>query len=133
MFNLIFNHMKQLILFFALLCVFHYSSANNYLMEIPLDNYTKEQPNDPDKPNNDRELNLLVTASIDFNQIELNSNLSISNIHLWIESSNNIIYESYSTNQSFSHIFNNINLIENEEYSIFVLIGDSCYSGSFSL
>lgn len=125
--------MKQLILFFALLCVFHYSSANNYLMEIPLDNYTKEQPNDPDKPNNDRELNLLVTASIDFNQIELNSNLSISNIHLWIESSNNIIYESYSTNQSFSHIFNNINLIENEEYSIFVLIGDSCYSGSFSL
>lgn len=125
--------MKQLILVIALLCAFHHSSANNYLMEIPLDNYTKEQPNDPDKPNNDRELNLLVTASIDFNQIELNSNLSISNIHLWIESSNNIIYESYSTNQSFSHIFNNINFIENEEYSIFVLIGDSCYSGSFSL
>ena len=131
---LIFNHMKQLILFFALLCAFHYSSANNYLMEVPLDNYTKEQPNDPDKPNNDRDLNLLVTAFIDFNQIELNSNLSISNVHLWIENSNNnIIYNTYSSQQSFSHVFNNVNLSENEEYTIFVLIGSSCYSGNFSL
>lgn len=126
--------MKQLILFIVLFCTFNYSQANNYLLEIPLEEYTKEQPKDPDKPNNDRDIYLHIIASIDFNQIELTSNFAIYNITLWIEDSNqNIIYNSSSSNQSFSHIFNNTNFIENEEYTIFVLIGDSCYSGNFSL
>lgn len=128
--NLIMRHLILIITFFY---SFVGLSANNHLTEVPLDNYTKEQPTNPD-PDNDRDISFSIIAFVDFNQIELNSNLSISNVHLWIEdSNNNIIYNSYSSQQSFSHVFNNVNLSENEEYTIFVLIGDSCYSGSFSL
>ena len=126
--------MRKFFLIIAFLCSVSCLNANDFLMEIPLDdNYTKEQPTDPD-PVNDRNLSLIISASINRDFIMLNSNLSISNFYFYITNANNcIIFSAYSAHQSISHTFNNINLAEDEEYTIFVVIGDSCYSGSFAL
>lgn len=125
--------MRHLLFIITLFCSYGVLNANNYLKEVPLDNYTKEQPTNPD-PNNDRDINLSLIAIIDFNQIKLTSNLSISDIYFWVVDSNDcIVYSYYSSQQLFSHVFNNIDLTEGEEYTIFVLIGDSCYTGNFSL
>lgn len=125
--------MKQLIFIILFLSTFYNIKANEYLIEISLGNYTKEQPQDPD-PINDRNLNIMVFASINMDSVNITTNMPTSNVYLTLlNTSGETVYSCCSNRESCNHFFKNVSLCENENYTMYVTIGDCVFIGNFSL